>query len=192
MMRLALLLLVLAACSPQPAEAPAGSPPQRVQTTEAPEGDPRCWYGGCEGPFYSAAPARFGRFEVGEQILSIPEDAVTRSGDCADNAVMDCAFTLPDGVEYLVFERWIARKKMVLPTTHTLPFNLRGDESQEELVRRMGETLGIATSLETRDGRAWISHEGTLGTLENPMWLYFELDEAGRLSAITWQGPPTD
>lgn len=193
-MRAAFFLLALAACSPpRQSEAPAAPAERRTQATEAADRDPRCWYGGCEGPFYSAGPARFGRFEVGDRVPAIPDDAVTRSGDCSSDAdAYHCSFTLSDGVEYLIHEQWVARKQIVLPTTHALPFGLRGEESQEELVRRMSELLGVEASVVVvREGRALISHEGTLGTLESPMWLYFELDESGRLSEITWQGPPT-
>ncbi|MEZ5960468.1 MAG: hypothetical protein R3C30_08565 [Hyphomonadaceae bacterium] len=191
MMRAALLMLALAACSPQ--SGPQSAVGQAVAPEEVEESGAPCWYGGCDGPFYSAAPARFGRFEVGDVVPEIPDDALTRSGDCASDAdEFHCSFTLSDGVEYLIYRQWVARKRITLSNSRVLPFGLSGDESQAQLVRRLSEVLGVEASVVVvREGRALISHEGTLGTLESPMWLYFELDESGRLSEITWQGPPT-
>jgi len=99
---------------------------------------------------------------------------------------------LSDGVEYLLYEHVVARKRMTLPTSYPLPFGLRGDETRDELSRVMRDLIGVETRIvSTAPGSTLITHEGTLGALENPVWLDFELDARGRLKQITWQGPPT-
>jgi hypothetical protein len=185
-------LILLAACSQEArvVQTPQAQPQEPIVPSMQ---DPRCWYGGCEGPFYSANPVRFSRYEVGDRIDRIPDDAVTRSGDC-QSATDDfhCSFTLSDGVGYLIYEHWVARKRMTLPNSHPLPFGLRGDETQDEVARLVRNLVGVDAKITTlRSGGTLVSHEGTLGTLENPMWLQFRLDEEGRLIEITWQGPPT-
>ncbi|MEJ0060042.1 MAG: hypothetical protein WDM79_10895 [Terricaulis sp.] len=143
------------------------------------------------GPFYAATGVKYGRFEVGDRVTAIPDDAMER-WDCPEVEEEDCAFTLPDGVEYLLYQNVVARKRIVLPTTHPLPFGLRGEESAEELVAVMQRLVEPEVSIvRYSSGRAGVRHQGTLGTLENPMWLRFGLDDAGRLNEIVWQGPPT-
>lgn len=132
-----------------------------------------------------------GRFEVGDEVAGFPDDTVTRQGDCRDDD-QHCAFTLEDGIEYLMFDKWVARKRLVLPTGRPLPFGLRGDESVEELARVMRNLVGVEAEVtDTHEGGKLVSHAGTLGTLENPMWLYFEFDAEGQLREVIWQGPPT-
>lgn len=190
-MRLHALVAVvtLFACGESQVPPSSPSPPTTVASVD----DPRCWYGRCEGPFHSAEPVRYGRYQVGDEIAAIPVDAITRQGDCASEADnYHCSFTLDDGIEYLAYDRWIARKRIALPTTHALPFGLRGDETVLELAQLVRHLLGVeARIVPLSRGAILITHGGTLGTLENPQWLEFTVEADGRFSEICWQGPPT-
>lgn len=190
----ALLAGALTACSQQATTAESSGRAEAPRTVQV-DGieDPRCWYGGCEGPFYSAAPMRFGRFELHDRIDALPAGAVIRGEACDLVGEDGCVFSLPDeGIEYLVVMNWVARKQIRLPMSHALPFGLHGNETRDELVRVMRNLVEAEPRIAAlSNGRTLITHEGTLGTLERPEWLDFELDENGRFDEITWQGPPT-
>jgi hypothetical protein len=185
--------ILLAACSERALDTVEPEVVSQPRPTEIDaRADDGCWYGGCAGPFYSATPVRFGRFEVGEELEGIPGDAVARSGDCSsEDNNYHCAFTTTDGIEYVMFERYVARKRLVVSPGQPLPFGLRSDATVVELAAVMRDLIGVESRIVARDdGVTLITHVGTMGSLDHPQWLYFNVDRQGRFAEIVWQGPP--
>jgi hypothetical protein len=105
---------------------------------------------------------------------------------------MDCGFELTDGVRYSVWGAVVVAKRVPVAPGARLPFGLSGYETPEQALLVMRRVVSAPAEVVQRDdGVRLVTHHGTLGTLENPMWLYFEFSQAGHFTEVILQGPPT-